>query len=331
MATTPNNHHRFGENAAQIGGFVLSPDGRLETLRWTPPQPPLPLPAAVTNVIHYRIPTRSRPLLTPFIEQTMRSPPLAGITVLVIRQPDDGNRCILGVFDVSAFDESASTIELTRRVQCPTTTIVDAPKTTAVKKKEEEEEDAVTVTDTDAIAVTVTEERPSSSSSLLSSPYSTSSSLSSVLLERYAALWSEWTLDAVWRDDDSTTSLSSFPFTFPAVAVLFNILLPTAVEWCSAANRYGSTCVVWDVGAEYPERGPFAAAKGCAILHRIPVILCYGVPDVTATGSFEKNYGIQVVLFRPLTGDSTRAHFRQQRVTGTTDVVALAIGELSDE
>jgi hypothetical protein len=120
-----------------------------------------------------------------------------------------------------------------------------------------------------------------------------------------------------------------------AVATVYNLLLPAAVAWCGALNRFGNNCVLYDVDAQYPGRLSFAAAKACAVRFRFPVALWYGVPTppppiIGGGGGDDNNRGIQVVLFRPGTGETSRAHFCPADLQSPTPRMALAVGELSD-
>jgi hypothetical protein len=136
--------------------------------------------------------------------------------------------------------------------------------------------------------------------------------------DRYRRVLAErWGVDAVFGD--ATVRV-------PAEAVLYGVLGPSAVAWCGAGNRFGAIALLLAVADHYPSKASFAAAKAAAVEHRFPALILYGLADPAPDDDgMETNFGMQCVLFRPGTGESSRAHFARDGGT-----VRLLVGELGE-
>ena len=281
MRSTPSacsgNSHtitadRFPDTAAQIAGFVLTPDGsEVRALRWVPSTDGDAAPTSETLLVRYNLPTRSIALL----DRALRAPPPPGGILVLILTPD-GQRYDAGDFDLREY----------------------IPPTVVLERRHRP------VRGGDADAHTPPSPAPTGT-----------------VAERYAAVFQAWGVDAVWGDP---------VIALPTAATLYGVLERAAVEWCGESTRFGANALLWDIPSRYPDRSVFAAAKGHAAAHRFPVVLCYGDPTNRPTPDrrgFTDNCGVQTILFRPGTGESTRAHFRAH--TATT--ACLAMRELGEE
>lgn len=288
--------------AAQIAGFVLTDDGaEIRALRYaTPPDAPADWePPAVWRL---SLPVRSagllaRPLLRAASAAAAAAATASTIPVLLLRP--GGGRFDAGDVDVREYVPLDTTVVLVRRTPATANPANPVTVTTAAH----------------GVAPPLGATGGSGGGGSDAAP---------TLSDRYAAVWTAWGVDAVWRDP---------VVALPAAATLYGALPPATVEWCGPANRFGSNAVLWDALPRYPDRTVFAAAKGCAAAHRLPVLLCYGAPDPVPTPDrpgLDDNCGVQTILFRPGTGESTRVHYLRRRAAAAAAAGGFVIGEIGD-
>lgn len=292
---------RFPNHNVQVGGFVLSPNGRLVYLRWVHGKCYTNTWDSAAQTLHFQVPDRSQHFLHGAIHEAIRDRSPVNVMLLI------GNmRYDVGSFQIRSYQHPS--LQLTR--------VTDATGAVSVLKG----------TGTRMPAPSApTEEAPSVA-------------VDSQLEAQCRRLLAAWGVAAGYRrmmyllHPEEGGGLNTVWYT--PDGMLYDILSPALMEWCGPQNRHHGNCVL-EIKPVYPAQDVFIKLRTLAKDFGVPVVLLYGRPDVAATDermqyeNLQYSQGLMVILFRPEDGLTTRVHFN---VVNTTEppLVQLVPGEVGE-
>lgn len=267
---------RFPDHQVQVGGFVLSPTGRLVYLRWVPGKPRYANSwDAATESLHFQVPDRSQHFLHGAIETALRERSPINVMLLI------GNtRYDVGTFELRTYQHPALSVQ---RVAPAAAAAVASPKQPPM---------------TPAPAT----EPPVDSQ--LESQY-----------RRLLAAWgiaAGYRRIMYHLQPEEGAGLTTIWYT--PDGILFDALSAPLLEWCGPENRHHGNCVL-EIKPVYPAQDVFIKLRTLARDFQTPVLLLYGRPDLPATDermqyqNLQYSQGLMAILFRPDDGITTRVHF----------------------
>lgn len=320
--THHHDHERFPDLPMQVGGCVLTSDGRIAYVRWVPGgkgRMPNTWDAA-TETLGYHVTERSHVFLKGPIESALASgaPPIHVLLLVGCHRYD------AGTFDAVRY--APPVLSLARRG-------ADGQRRTAPPSPS----------------------APLPATTTTTTTYVRPIGVDSILEVQYHRLFEAWKVSAhvqhrFWgafrththkndaagyhpvmyclEDADGTTTTVTW---YTPDGHLYDILGDDVMAWCGDANRHGRNCVL-EVKPVYPAQDVFAKLRLLAHRFSIAVLLVYGRPDIVPTehrmqyGNLQYSQGTQGILFRPGDGRTSRVCFN----AGDDEVVHVVMGECGE-